>query len=289
VRNQGDAWTRWVDMFRRAFEGLVTAPDERPPNFSQTLADFLPLAERLGARTADMHRAFARPTDDPAFAREELAPADLAHMAQEAREDAAKAFAAIARLRDPSQETFDLAARVLAMGSQIEAAIADFTRDPARGPKIRVHGDYHLGQILIVQHDVRIVDFEGEPARAPEARFAKDTPWRDVAGMMRSIAYAADSAILGIEERLLTKRARAQELGAAGGAFVAQAFLAAYEAALGQSPLAAPQGEARRLLGLKLLAKALYEVHYEAQFRPQWIGIPLRGVLQMIEGTGPHA
>jgi maltose alpha-D-glucosyltransferase/alpha-amylase len=288
VRNQGDAWTRWVDMFRRAFESLVTAPDEQEPDFGEALADFLPLAERLGARTADMHKAFARPTDDPAFAREELAPADLAHMAQEALEDANKAFDALARLRDPSQETTDLAARVLTRRGEIETALTDFAREPVRGPKIRVHGDYHLGQILIVQHDVRIVDFEGEPARAPEARFAKDTPWRDVAGMMRSIAYAADVAILGIEERLLTNSARAHGLGEAGGAFVAQAFLAAYEAAA-EPLLAAPLGEARRLLGLKLLAKALYEIHYEAEFRPQWIGLPLRGVLQSLDRTGAHA
>ena len=113
---------------------------------------------------------------------------------------------------------------------------------------------------------------------------------RDVAGLMRSIAYAAEFAIQGIEERLLTDPARAHGLGDAGAALAIRAFRQAYEAQAADAPALA--GDARsqeRLLGLKLLAKALYEIQYEAEFRPQWIGLPARGVLQILDSMGPRA
>ena len=290
VRNQGDAWTRCVDLFRRAFESLLTAPEDREPDLAEAFADLIPLAASVGARTADMHRAFASPTDDPAFMREELNAQDVAHMAEEAREDGRKAFAALARLRDAPAATMELAASLLARREETEALIAHLAQPPRRATKIRVHGDFHLGQILIVQRDLKIVDFEGEPARPPAARFAKDTPMRDVAGLMRSIAYAAEFAIQGIEERLLTDPARAHGLGDAGAALAIRAFREAYEAQAADAPALA--GDARsqeRLLGLKLLAKALYEIQYEAEFRPQWIGLPARGVLQILDSMGPRA
>jgi len=152
--------------------------------------------------------------------------------------------------------------------------------------KMRVHGDYHLGQILVVQRDVIIVDFEGEPSRPLEQRRAKDTPMRDVAGMLRSISYAGESAIVAIEQRLSTDTARAERLALEGVRLVSRVFMEAYNANIAGSPAEiADEATRARLLSLKLLSKALYEINYEAEFRPGWIGVPVQGVLSILDET----
>jgi len=159
--------------------------------------------------------------------------------------------------------------------------------------KIRIHGDYHLGQVLVTRNDFVIIDFEGEPGRSMEQRRAKQSPLRDVAGMMRSFGYVQQSALRSVahneaEAARLTPLARAWELEARA------AFLSAYDAAVRDTTArdtTARDTTARDtaahdalqsgsgLLGLFELEKALYELRYEIGNRPAWVGIPLQGIL----------
>ena len=154
--------------------------------------------------------------------------------------------------------------------------------------RIRVHGDYHLGQVLQSRTDYVIVDFEGEPARPIEERRAKQSPLKDVAGMLRSLAYAAYASLISYTARRpedfekLEPWARLWEHSAAAG------FLRAYrETAAGAAFLPAGEGGLRGLLAIYWLDKALYELAYELNNRPDWVRIPLMGILSLpIEAGG---
>ena len=152
------------------------------------------------------------------------------------------------------------------------------------GDRIRMtrhHGDFHLGQILVAESDAYIIDFEGEPARPLEERRRKASPLRDVAGLLRSLDYAAAVAIANetsatataapTERRVAMIRRWREE--------AAECFLSAYHAVAAQTarPWVPPEAEGP-LLDLFLLEKAAYEVRYEAANRPHWIGVPLRGL-----------
>jgi len=176
----------------------------------------------------------------------------------------------------------------LAQRNQITARIEACAKAVPKGMKIRIHGDYHLGQVLVTRNDFVIIDFEGEPGHSLEQRRAKHSPLRDVAGMMRSFGYVQQSALRsvvhnGAEAARLAPLARAWELE------VRAAFLSAYDAAARD---AAARGAPARgaalyeslqpgngILGLFELEKALYELRYEISNRPTWVGIPLQGIL----------
>jgi maltose alpha-D-glucosyltransferase/alpha-amylase len=139
----------------------------------------------------------------------------------------------------------------------------------------RIHGDLHLGQVLVANGDVFIIDFEGEPAKPLEARRAKNSPWRDVAGMLRSFDYAA--AVVDRKSRESHAHLSPQRREAFLKTFVSRAtesFLSGYRTAVGGETSAADQA----LLDLFLLEKAAYEIAYEAANRPTWIDVPLRGL-----------
>ncbi len=153
----------------------------------------------------------------------------------------------------------------------------------ASGGRSRIHGDYHLGQVLVAQNDVAIIDFEGEPGRTLEERRAKSSPLRDVAGMLRSFDYAAALAlerhVQGPGQISEAALARAQQWQAETRA----GFLAAYrEHSRGASSLPEDPVLADALLELFLLQKAIYEIRYEMGNRPAWVHIPLRGVLDLL-------
>ena len=143
--------------------------------------------------------------------------------------------------------------------------------DTARGAtRIRIHGDLHLGQVLVTAGDVTLIDFEGEPAKPLEARRAKDLPLRDVAGVLRSFDYAAAVALQGWSDSAEGAFARAEALMAAFRRLASRTFLDAYREAGGH----VDEG----VLDLFLLEKAAYEVAYEAANRPDWLETPLHGL-----------
>ena len=172
------------------------------------------------------------------------------------------------------------ATAVLAQRDRIVARIEAGAKVAPRGLKIRIHGDYHLGQILVTRNDFVIIDFEGEPGHSLEQRRAKHSPLRDVAGMMRSFGYVQQSALRSVaqnnaEAERLAPLARAWELE------VSAAFLSAYEAAARDVAPHESLQDGRGILGLFALEKALYELRYELGNRPNWIGIPLQGILDL--------
>jgi len=158
------------------------------------------------------------------------------------------------------------------------------TASPYRfGRRIRIHGDYHLGQVLRAKDDFLIVDFEGEPARPLEERRRKQSPLRDVAGMMRSFSYAAFAALDLHKQRHPESSAALETWAAAWERAASAAFLSNYREVMAANPGLLPQPEqAQALLLAFLLEKALYELLYELNNRPSWLRIPLGGVLSLL-------
>jgi trehalose synthase-fused probable maltokinase len=204
----------------------------------------------LGRRTAELHRVLASDATDPAFAPEAF---DMAH--QHAIHDGARGDLArtIELLRASSQP---LAAQVVARHGELEGLLARVVERPLAAVRTRTHGDYHLGQVLWTGEDFLIIDFEGEPSQPPAVRRSKRSPLRDVAGMLRSLDYAAAMA----KAPEWTSRA-------------SRAFLDGYGAA------------DDALVGVFLIEKAVYEIAYELNNRPDWVAIPLRGLLALLKAA----
>ncbi|HYH22468.1 MAG TPA: malto-oligosyltrehalose trehalohydrolase [Azospirillum sp.] len=267
---------------------------DRLNRFDDAEADddgLLALLRTLGRRTAELHRALAAPTDDDAFRPEPVDTAVLAEWAEGVRRMARTTLEKLRTALDRLDgATAVQAAALTAAESAVMAQIDALTPTTATLARTRLHGDFHLGQILVSGDEVFIIDFEGEPMRPLHERRAKHSPLRDVAGMLRSFAYAAATARRALPDGLdePTRAARAAWIGwwegAAGGA-----FLDGYRAAIGDCPsFPTDPGTAAALLKLFLLEKAFYEVGYELANRPDWLAIPLSGVTSILQAdAGP--
>ncbi|GJD93668.1 maltose alpha-D-glucosyltransferase [Methylobacterium iners] len=283
VPNQGDAWTLMLEGLRRDFETVVLAPESEAPSAQEAFASHLRWAELLARRTAEMHSAFAIETDDPAFAAEPFTHADLHALGDDTRHQAERAFRGLDGLagRAANTASTELAGRRREVEEVIQALTA---RAPLGATKTRIHGDYHLGQVLASEGDLVIVDFEGEPSRPADERREKATPLRDVAGMLRSFAYGAETVTREIASRFADSEERARRAATEWRGMIDAAFLDGYAAAIASSRAAVSNSETlTRLLQLSLLTKALYEVDYEVNNRPDWIEIPARGVLNILD------
>ncbi len=287
VINQGDAWTLMLEGLRRDFETVVLTPESEAASPEEAFREHMRWADLLGQRTAQMHRAFAMETDDPAFAAEPFEEGDLATLARDARHQAERAFRGLKGLADRGLAS-GACADLLGRRGEVEALIERLSEGVPQGAhRIRIHGDYHLGQVLVADSDLVIVDFEGEPSRPADERRAKSMPLRDVAGMMRSFAYGAETVIREITGRFADSEERARAAASAWRGMIDAAFLAGYQGAVEGTRAAVTDPETRdRLLKLCLLTKALYEVDYEANNRPDWIEIPARGVLSILGQDG---
>ncbi|MGA7156263.1 MAG: maltose alpha-D-glucosyltransferase [Acidobacteriaceae bacterium] len=256
-------------------------------------APYLAAAELLGVRTAELHLALATPTDDPAFAAEPTTPELLANDRQRIHQQVTTALDALqSSLKSPTAltpEAATLAAELLAHRDALLTRIASLNGDAARfGNRIRIHGDYHLGQLLCIQTkthpDFLIIDFEGEPARPLAERRRKQPGLRDVAGMLRSFSYAAHTAL---QPALKSNPDNAPNLAAWAAAWesaVTAAFLRGYNATIAANPSLTPQDASvyQLVLQVSLLEKACYELLYELNNRPTWLVIPLKGILAIV-------
>ncbi len=279
VANQGDGWTYALEYLRRDLEEHRTAPatDAVPVDAHRA---FVILIQTLGKRTAELHGALATATSNPDFAPEPLTRIDVEAYRQRALREAHEALALLkSGLEQIPAADRDKANAVLAQQdallARLEAAVSG---EGAQGRKIRIHGDYHLGQVLLTRNDFVIVDFEGEPGHSLEERRAKQSPLRDVAGMLRSFSYVEHSALRSVAHDEI-EFAKLAPLARAWTAQVRAAFLSAYDTEAQRSSLYASLTPGQGLLGLFELEKALYELRYELTNRPTWAGIPLQGIL----------
>ncbi len=299
VRNQGDAWSVVLDALERHLDEFAFLPHEEnpapagaePPPLSPAFSDFvypLTIGATLGKRTGELHAAFASPTDDPAFAAEPIAAADIARWVAQAREEAERALAALRRAmpelpEDTRADAEALFAAEPALIARLEA-LGDLS---AGGLKTRLHGDFHLGQVLIAQDDVMIVDFEGEPQRDLAERREKGSALVDVAGMLRSFDYAAWAAFDRLRARHGAIDGDVRNLAAAWRDRATKDFLDAYWQAAEPAGILPAEPDARSgLLDLFKIRKASYEIGYEAANRPAWVSIPVRGLLDLL-GENP--
>jgi maltose alpha-D-glucosyltransferase/alpha-amylase len=200
------------------------------------------------------------------------------------RRQADAAFGAIEQaLADLGEADRVLAETLLEERGTCYGRIEELGRSRVHAAKTRLHGDYHLGQVLVAQNDFYILDFEGEPARPLEERRAKLSPLKDVAGMLRSFDYAAWSAAFHFGEMHPSSQSSVLALALWWRDAVQAAFLEAYRETIAGCPSHPDAaGKAQVLLDLFLLEKALYEVCYEAANRPGWLRIPLKGVAGLL-------
>ncbi|MFP4148495.1 MAG: maltose alpha-D-glucosyltransferase [Nitriliruptoraceae bacterium] len=312
VPNEGDAWTQTLDELGRFAERVVSDPDAGPPNpikhahdplaialgrtrvperAHQAVGPFLEQARLLGRRTAELHVALADDRGDPAFAPEPMTRLSQRSLYQSIRNAVRLGLRAAGRetgnLTDP-----DLRAevqRIVAAEDELLARVKGLTDAPIRATRSRIHGDYHLGQVLFTGRDFVIIDFEGEPARPLGERRLKRSPLRDVAGMLRSLQYATASTLRDqVDRGLVTPDHPNHDLLTAWLdrwlTWVSAAFLEGYlEVAADRSFVPDEPEHLRLLLDAFLLEKAVYELGYEMNNRPSWVAIPLAGIAQVLD------
>jgi maltose alpha-D-glucosyltransferase / alpha-amylase len=289
VRNQGDGWTQALDYLKRYLDDTLLSAGHTPADLPDPDVFFLTLARQLGIRTAEMHRALGQQCrDDPDFDPEPITAEDIAEWRRELESAAADMLSALererAKLPAPAQE---LAERVLALRDGFFRQIRLLIPDAIEACKTRFHGDFHLGQVLVVKNDFIIVDFEGEPTRPLAERRRKSSPLRDVAGMIRSFDYASFTAVRQLAEARPAAEPRMVQLAEAWRQRAVDGFRAAYRKTMrGCAAYPASKRQARELVAFFTLEKAVYEVSYELANRPDWADIPLRGVLGILAKLG---
>jgi maltose alpha-D-glucosyltransferase/alpha-amylase len=282
VSNQGDAWTYTLEYLAR-FLDTQRAAAEVPPDVHGA---YLALIQTLGTRTAELHAAFARKTGDPAFDPEAARPEDYAEWRRQLQDDALATFDLLGRRVDqlPAPVTAE-ARRLLERREQVLGKVAALPMPTGTALKTRHHGDYHLGQVLISKNDFIITDFEGEPARTLDERRRKHTPLRDVAGMVRSFSYAAGAA-LGRTVESPEAEAKLAPLAADWENEARNAFLTSYDETARRAGIYASESDLRALLAMFELEKALYELRYELNNRPDWVRWPLAGITRLVAAAG---
>ena len=279
VRNQGDGWGWTLDFLSLTVDEAATTDADADIN-AEAFSPYNVFAAAIGRRLGELHAVFASPSDDPAFAPERADGAVLEEWATGAIEQIDLALGMLAAIKEwPDARVEQMATEVLGHAEALREAARNLAAQGGGALKTRVHGDFHLGQVLVVQGDAYLIDFEGEPARTMEQRRSKSCAIRDVAGLLRSFDYAAAAALPGRTATAPQAMARRVEILAQFRADAERNFLAAYRDVLAEAPYkwVTPQGE-QAMLDLFLLEKAAYEIRYEAANRPTWLGIPLHGL-----------
>jgi maltose alpha-D-glucosyltransferase/alpha-amylase len=280
VMNQGDGWDYTVNYLVRFLEDRRTEA-QLPPDAHGL---YLALMKTLAIRTAELHVALSRPTSDPAFTPEPITAEDVASWRKRTLEEAEQTLALLSEQapRLPPEVAAD-AESLLKRHALLLRRIAASAENIPSGLKIRRHGDYHLGQVLVRRNDFVIVDFEGEPGRTLAERRAKHSPLTDVAGMLRSFAYAQRAALQRETQVAGEQAQRLQPLLDKWEQETRQTFITSYDEVARTGGLYASLEGMRPLLNLFEIEKALYEVRYELGNRPDWTSIPLRSLIGFAE------
>jgi maltose alpha-D-glucosyltransferase/alpha-amylase len=301
VANEGDGWKWTLEELDRYYEACAPIPfpetesiapptaadlSERP--ISQLARDhvgiYLDAAATLGRRTGELHLALAASTLDPAFTPEPFTSEDLQNLLRETRQRAAKVFDVLKeRLSQLPDEVVEVAASVLGQRRRILDIFGVLNASSLQTLRTRIHGDYHLGQVLRVKTDFVILDFEGEPARSLRDRRSKQSPLKDVAGMLRSFSYAAYASLLNYTARHPENVSRLEPWAQLWERSVSGEFVRSYRHTVqGARFCPVDAADFHTLLNVFLLDKALYEVLYELNSRPAWVRIPLVGITALL-------
>jgi maltose alpha-D-glucosyltransferase/alpha-amylase len=304
INNEGDAWQYTLDSLERYFPNVLThqivqappiplkhllsLPEEPPPLAQETIGPYLTSAQLLGQRTAEMHIALASGVDEPDFVPDYFTHIYQTSLYQSMRSFTIKTLQTLKeQLKNIPKELMADAQQVLGLERDIIECYQPIRKEKISALRLRCHGDYHLGQVLFTGKDFVIIDFEGEPARSLSERRLKRSPLSDVAGMIRSFHYASHSAL--IKQIPLAQRPEddlplLQHWAQYWYVWVSVSFLKSY---LG---IVQPVGiipndpnHLRILLDAYILEKAIYEIGYELNNRPDWIKVPLQGILQIME------
>jgi len=301
VPNEGDAWSYTLDRLDDYFDEILTRqPDneqaalpasslvelteqEIPALAQELIGSFLPSAHLLGQRTGELHMALASDTKSPAFAPEPFTALYRRSLYQSMRTLADQSLTLLGkRIKGLPEELRPSVDKILKLENRIFDRLRQIVDAKISAMRIRCHGDYHLGQVLFTGKDFVIIDFEGEPARPITERRIKRSPLRDVAGMLRSFNYATVSKIKSESARpenlaQLTRWARFWNL------WVSVNFLKGYFDATRNSAFLPKTGAERKLmLDIYLLEKAVYELGYELNNRPDWVSVPIEGILGLV-------
>ena len=304
VENEGDAWRYTLDELSRYYENASTHPttltatmiprmslpallsEDIPPMAQEFIGPYLEEARLLGVRTGDLHVALASEAEDPNFAPEPFTEFYRRGLYQSMVGLANQNVPLLRQRLNSLPESVQITAKqFLGMENQLRKYFLPIRDRKIKAMRIRCHGDYHLGQVLYTGKDFIIIDFEGEPARPLSIRRLKESPLRDVAGMLRSFHYAAYSSLVGQvagvrpeDFPVLEPWARFWQL------WVSVTFLNAYFSVTRDAHfLPQDQDDLFVLLDAYIIQKAIYELGYELNNRPDWVGIPLDGMRQILE------
>jgi maltose alpha-D-glucosyltransferase / alpha-amylase len=304
VPNQSDAWELTLDAVSAYYEkaaaveerpepgaattaALLEVVGQDPPDLArEMIGSYLDTAWLLGARTADLHRALAA-VDDPAFAPEPMSELAQRSIFQSARNLAAESLSLLERrLTDLPAPAQAQARTALELAGQVHGRLRMITEQRIRATRIRIHGDFHAGQVLWTGRDFVIIDFEGEPGRPISERRHKRSALTDLAGMLRSFHYAAFGTLLNPRVGGAVRPEDITHLELWAGfwyQWVAVTYLRAYlEGARDQSFVPQEPAALAAMLDVATLQKVLYELSYELNNRPAWVSIPLRGLLEQL-------
>jgi maltose alpha-D-glucosyltransferase/alpha-amylase len=283
VPSQGDMWAYTQGYLGRYLQNVHYQP--LPEDLETPHAPYRALAEVLGRRTGDLHTALARRTGDAAFDPAPVSVDDVRTWRNRIAEDA---VATLGRLGEVGSASGSASQALEAASDRLLERIQRAVPDSFEAMKTRYHGDLHLAQVLVVENDFVFIDFEGEPGRGLAERREKHSPLRDIAGMLRSFSYAASVATAPFSSEYEEIRRRMEACVSAWERVSVESFLSAYQEAAAASPgLPRDTGARRGLLELFTIEKALYELRYELDHRPDWADIPIRGLLALLGGPTP--
>jgi len=301
-----DAWTFTLDALARYYdrvEALTTGghlppavegsmaqwiQNDLPANVAEVVGSYLDSARLLAERTAQMHLVLASDTEEEAFAPEPFMPYQMRGLFQSMRNHAKRNLILLRQqLKSLPAKIAPMAERVLQLEPQITDRFRLLSESRLTALHIRCHGDFHLGQILVAGQDFVIIDFEGEPATPLSERRLKRSPLRDVAGMVRSFDYAAWAGLAAHLKRVGLENdswRNFQPWLRLWQEAVSSVYLRAYRKTTEQSDLL-PRSDEEFFVMLPayLLHKAIYELGYELNNRPEWLRIPLLGIPQLLE------
>jgi maltose alpha-D-glucosyltransferase / alpha-amylase len=307
VPNEGDAWRHTLDALSQYFARAVT----RPADELKDLEGLMPFVERLerttipsfagelvgpyfenikllGQRTAELHVALASNAADPDFVPEAFSVLYQRSLYQSMRSHSGQMFQLLRKnLTSLRGVVLDQALKVLDQQNAVLNRFRTLLSRKITAHRTRIHGDFHLAQVLYTGKDYVIIDFEGEPARPLTERRIKRSPIRDVAGMLRSFHYAAYTSLFG---HVGSAMVRPEDLAAMEpwariwNVWISSTFLNSYlQHAQPGGFLPSHREEINILLDVYLFEKALYELGYELNNRPDWVHIPLAGILQLVQ------